>query len=275
MPNQYNYRETLRPPLSARYSISRIMSFPTDETIQEIVPAEFGFYQNEYVEMCLYNPSDSTFISSQRIDLADNIVSVVHLVYQNGSFTNYITVDFSKINETYPEFLIPGVFDLVINVFEDMIGADNNKKLSIDEISSDRTEVRLKYDTYFGAFEAKELSNVVNKSIPKPFLGGITDNLLITAQQTSSPTIGITADEVLRAASGEPSYVAVTHLHLEPNFTEIITRIMKDAHDNTIVALQTSDYRMTESEFDRLIETKLTESFYKFQRLFDSNVAVI
>ena len=276
MPNQYDYRELLHPSLSARYTISRVMAFPTDETIRAIVPAEFGFYPNEYVELCLYNPSDNTFISSQRIDLADNIISVVQLVYQDGSYTNYITIDFSKINELYPAFLIPGVFDLVINVFEDMIGAEDNKKLAIDVISADSTEVRLKYPVFFGPMEEEELSNIINKSIPKPFLGGVTDELLVEAQQTGNAALGITAAEVLaRAQQTDPNYIVVPNLHLETNFTEIITRIMGDAHDAVIGSLQTAKYRLVEAEYQTLVTSALTASFQKYVGLFDSRVNVI
>jgi len=251
------------------------MAFPTDETIREIVPAEFGFYPNEHVELCLYNPTDNTFISSQRIDMADGAISVIHVVYPDGTYTNYITLDFSVVNTLYPTFLIPGVFDMVINVFEDMIGSTINKKLTIDEISSDRSEVRMKYNTFVGTFERDELNNVVYKSIPKPFLGGIVDNLLVDAQQTNDPIIGVTATEVLaRAKQTQSTYIAVENLHLQPNFSAVITQIMKDARDASIVSLQTADYRMIESEFQSLVTSNLIASFQKYVGMFDSNIIV-
>jgi len=275
MANQYNYAEKPQPPLSARYSISRIMSFPTDETIQQIVPAEFGFYPNEYVEMCLYNPTDQTLVASQRIELADNAITVTHLVYSDGTYQNYLVADFTKINELYPTFLIPGVFDLVINVFEDMIGRETLKKMSIEAISVDRTEVRMKFDAFFGSIEQQELNNVVYKSIPKPFLGGITDNLLVTSQQTGDPTIGITADEVLqRAQESNAYYSSIVNLGLEPNFTEVVARIMTTARDKVLVRLQNSKYRLRQQEYDIMIEEELVSAFEAHKIQFDSQVIV-
>ncbi len=276
MANQYNYRQKLQPPLSARYSISRIMAFPTDETIEQLIPAEFGFYPNEYVELCLYNPTDQTLIASQRIELADNAVTVTHLVYTDGTYQNYLVMDFTKINELYPNFMVPGVFDLVINVFEDMIGTETLKKMSIETISVDRTEVRMKFDAFFGPTEQQELNNVVFKSIPKPFLGGVTDNLLITSQQTNDPVIGITTEEVLsRAKDYSTDYSSVVNLGLEGNFSNTIEKIMTVAHDAILVRLQTAKYRLRQQEYDVMVQEEITKAFDALKVQFDSQITVL
>ena len=274
MANQYDYRETVKAPLSPRYSISRPMAFPAEGVINSLVPAEFGFYQNEHVMLCLYNPTNNTLIKSQRIDLADNILEVKSVQYQDGSYLNYISFDFTALNVLYPTFMIPGIFDLVINVFEDMMGYEDNKKLVIDKISDSRTELQLSVDGFFGEAERKELDNIVIKSIPRPFLGGITDNLLEDAELNGNPSVGITSDEVLARMSSQPNYIAITNLSLESNFKEILARILVAAHATSLAALEGSKYRLNREEYWDIIEQSLVSAFENYDQLFDQQVVV-
>lgn len=275
MPNQYNYRQRIRAPLSARYTISRIMQLPIEGIIDLLAPAEFGFYEKEHVMLSLYNPTDNTYISSQRIDLADGILTIKSVAYRDGTFSNYLTVDFTKLNATYPTFLTPGVYDLVIDVMEDMIGSDDDKKLLIDEISDSRTEVKLKFDGFFGVLEREELDNIVYKSIPRPFLGGILDNLLLVANETGNAIIGITAEEILgRMKASESTYFVVENLELQNNYTEVINKILKSAHEKVLAKLQFSAYRLQQNEFADLVKTCIIESFDEFKHLFNYQVTV-
>jgi hypothetical protein len=272
MSNQLNYVQILSPPLSDRYLISRIVESPLNEILQETVPIEFGFYPAERLELVLYSPLDGQLVSSQIIPLSDNIITVHAVVYEGGASQNFLAIDFSRVNDLYPSFLIPGVYDMVINIFEDMIGDDQDKKMIIDEISTTRTEIKLRFPGIVGATEITELQNITVKSIPKPFAGGIADLILVPSDAT---TDGVSIEDVLARLDAFSNRI-VDNLNLTANFKETIKLILEDARDGVIETMaKSSIYRFTEEDYRNIVVPQIVLSFNKYQTSFSSNVEVI
>jgi hypothetical protein len=142
----------------------------------------------------------------------------------------------------------------------------------IDEISTTRTELRLRFPGIIGATELTELQNITVKSIPKPFAGGIADLILVPSDTT---TDGVSIEDVL-ARLDEFSNRIVENLNLNENFKETIKLILIDARDGVIDAMANSSiYRFTEEDYRNIVVPQIISSFNKYQTSFSSNVEVI
>jgi hypothetical protein len=270
MSNQLNYKESLKSALSDRYSISRFVSSPTEQLILETVPAEFGQYENEIIELVLYNPVDGEYVDSQTIQLSDDIIKVQYVQYEND-FVNYIILDFNKLNELYPNFLKVGTFDLVINVFENMVGANDDKTLLIEKISRNRREVKLRFIGLVDDDKRKQIQNVVLKSIPKPFLTNLTTLLL---KLDANDGTGVTTPDILLEVKDidQIMFNVIDNLGLSDAIATFITSLFEEAKINVVNKLTTSDqYRYTEEEFQTLVFEEIVNLFEQKKTEFSNN----
>lgn len=279
MANQFNYSEKLQPPLSMIYTISRIARYPDDPIIFAEISPELILNESHIIEFVLYNPTTGEFVRNLRAPYDESFIEIQELRYNDGKFTKYIVVDFTELDKLFPTFFIAGTFELVINIFVDTIGTEENRKLYIEKISPSRTEVQLAYRTPFDDAQTEELKDFIYKSMIKPDLYAFSNNLLKIANDTKNALLGILAEEVIVKVMEDDPTGGKKYLYdlysLQSNFQTVITNILSDANSVILEELKSKPERMREDMVQLFIKEKLTDAFYKLQPQFNSNVKVV
>jgi hypothetical protein len=146
MPNQSNFRSDITNNTEPRFLASRIVQFPEDGVLNEQLPASFGYDADDVLEFHFYTQPGNTLLLSFTVELnIPDILKIHNVAYEDGTFKNYLRIDFTKLFEIKNLILVPGEYRLVINLFANEIGGYFDRNLKIEEVSNSRTEVQLKF----------------------------------------------------------------------------------------------------------------------------------
>jgi hypothetical protein len=171
MPKQPNYVQLI-PTTPQSVSISRLAESENDADILEYrLPAEFGFDPDDNLELHFYD-SQNNLVNTTIVGLSTGVISIRSLSLPDGTREEKLVVDMTRAQTDLGLFLSPGTYTLVINLFSDEIGTYANKKLSIDEISESRTELRLGFNVPFTSTEQQELFEFIEPGLPRVLAGG-------------------------------------------------------------------------------------------------------
>jgi len=277
MANQENFTEQINPN-DKRFSVSRLANIPSDTILFAIQPADFGFYENDNVEIHFYSKLTDLLVYSSRISLNDDVLSIKTTQYIDGKFRNYINFDFNKFIELYPLSIGPGEYRVVLNIFSDELGGYEDKKLVVDVISDTRTEVNLRFKEDPDDKDLEELNYFMVPSIGKAFVDGILQNILLKGNEALDETIGITVDRVVRElnALGQSfELIRTSNIGKLTNLKEVVLIILIAVYERIQIELVSFPRnRASEDEVKLIIERIFYEEFDKVKDLLRSDIVL-
>jgi hypothetical protein len=287
MPNQNNFRSDITTRPDPRFIASRIVSFPEEDILTEILPASFGYDILDNIEIHFYSlPSNVLFLSTI-IDATDAQILKSHVVsYNDGTFKNYIRIDFTKLFEDKSIFLSPGEYKIVINFFADEIGNYANRKLYIQNISDSKTEVQVGfYDTNDIEEVQKNLSEVrdlIEPSFSKATAIGVAEKIFRSGVSSTAPDrdfAGLTFNNIknnietgnlqtevntlgrLRKFGGEYNFIQ--------QIEEVLPKIYRKIREEIVIR---GDRRIQEDEFREFIEDVVEKEIANLKNQIDSRI---
>lgn len=211
MPNQNNFRSNVTTNTEITYLASRIVRVPEESIFLQEVPGSFGYDNEDNIEVHFYSIPTNQLILSTRIKLDEGILKQHIVSYQDGTYKNYVRIDFTKMFEDKVLLLVPGDYYMVLNFFSDEVGSYDNKNLAITNISETRTEVELKLlqtkDAVNLVFDENLLIEFIDKSFQKPDAVGVIEKIFTSGVELEDPTEGVTATGIIQnIAAGNQTF---------------------------------------------------------------------
>ena len=167
----------------------------------EEIPASFGFDSEDHIEIHFYTVPGKIRLISTIVSITDNILKSHIVSYNDGTFKNYLQIDFTKLFIDKNIVLIPGDYQVVINFFSDEIGSYTDRILSIAEITPSRKEVELQFNNENSAQNIQKNEELfrefINKSFTKTDTVGVIQKIFKSGIELDSEAEGITAERLL------------------------------------------------------------------------------
>lgn len=268
MPRQPNYGELI--PLKPQSkAISRIADSELDtDILQARVPAGFGFDYTDNIELHFYD-SQNNLVNTTIIPVASGMVSVRSISLPDGGIEEKVIIDMARVQTELGLFLMPGTYTVTINLFSDEIGSYGNKKLTIEEISPSRTELRLGFNVRYTDTESSELFEFIEPSLPR-----------VVAVGTIGSIVGHNEAELITQENEPPQtqtqmFITDVNVELESlvptiqsELTTIESALPTELNDTIAIA---GEY--VYEEFVKLLETTLTSK--TFDRLQKNELDVL
>lgn len=276
MPQQPNYVQIL-PTKPQSFSVSRIAESEADRDILTgRLPGEFGFENSDNIELHFYD-SQNTLVNSTIVPISTGIISSRTIILPEGQKEEKIVVDMTRVQKELGLFLVPGVYTLVINLFSDEIGSYGNKKLTIQDISDSRTELRLGFNVAYSDVEDQEMYEFLEPSIPRVLAGGVVgsimgiqgDNLITAPTDTGIQSEQFISDVNTELVNLVPTLEADL-ANIEPNLqeelnatTELASAVIYDEFVSLLEITKDSNRfdRLQKEELDVLIEKAVENAF--------------
>ena len=268
MPRQPNYGELI--PLKPQSkAMSRIADSELDtDILQARVPAGFGFDYTDNIELHFYD-SQNNLVNTTIIPVASGMVSVRSISLPDGGIEEKVIIDMARVQTELGLFLMPGTYTVTINLFSDEIGSYGNKKLTIEEISPSRTELRLGFNVRYTDTESSELCEFIEPSLPR-----------VVAVGTICSIVGHNEAELITQENEPPQtqtqmFITDVNVELESlvptiqsELTTIESALPTELNDTIAIA---GEY--VYEEFVKLLETTLTSK--TFDRLQKNELDVL
>jgi hypothetical protein len=268
MPRQPNYGELI--PLKPQSkAMSRIADSELDtDILQARVPAGFGFDYTDNIELHFYD-SQNNLVNTTIIPVASGMVSVRSISLPDGGIEEKVIIDMARVQTELGLFLMPGTYTVTINLFSDEIGSYGNKKLTIEEISPSRTELRLGFNVRYTDTESSELFEFIEPSLPR-----------VVAVGTIGSIVGHNEAELITQVKEPPQtqtqmFITDVNVELESlvptiqsDLTTIESALPTELNDTIAIA---GEY--VYEEFVKLLETTLTSK--TFDRLQKNELDVL
>jgi hypothetical protein len=201
MPNQLNFRTNISDQSNLRFTASRIVNNPNELILFEEIAASFAFDPDDTIEVHFYTTIGNQLLLSTNIELIDEIIKLHTVAYNDGSYKNYIRIDFTKLFLDKNLILMPGDYKLVLNFFSNEIGSYNNRRLTINEISPSRTEVQLSFNDISNEVVRNDailsLNEFIEPGFTKSDAVGVAQKIFKSGVELEDSTEGITADVVV------------------------------------------------------------------------------
>lgn len=289
MPNQDNFRSDITTPADPRFLASRIVRFPEEEILYELIPASFGYDVFDNIELHFYSTLDDRLVVSLLIDVegVDSLKS--HVVsYADDTFKNYIRIDFTKLFDDNNLILPPGDYKIVMNFFANEIGSYEDRKLFIQRISESRTEVQLQFNPT-GDLEERlanksDLREFLEPSFPRPIAIGVAEKIFRSGVLAGDLTEGVTYDNILNNwERPELDQFFENTLHrirrlspqveedMEEAIHEFLPRVYEKMRELIVIK---GDRRIQEDEFLAFMEEAIEVEFNRLQSAIDNRIKI-
>jgi hypothetical protein len=266
MPNQSNYRSDIINKTEPRFLASRIVQVPEDGVLNEQLPGSFGYDVDDVVELHFYTHPGNTLLFSTTIELNITDVLKVHNVeYGDGTFKNYLRVDFTKLFEEKNLILVPGEYRLVINLFSNEIGGYQNRNLVIEEVSNNRTEVQLRFRNPATVVELeknkRDIREFVLPSFPKKVATLVAEQILRSGVTNNDPVQGLLYENIVERANAISRervrrLGAATEQQIRENINQYILNIYEIVREELIIS---GDARIQLDEFFELVSAAVDD----------------
>jgi hypothetical protein len=232
----------------------------------------FGTNPKDHIEMWVYN-TDGTYASKAIIPVDNPALKLTTVVDNTGiwEFTNINIADVAnKI-----AMLDVGTYTTTIHFFRNEVGSAEGNKLVLTDISTDRTEIKLKpFDT---TEEIKqEILDFVTPSIPKLEAQGLLAQTLGVEDVFEETTLEgevLTIEDLLSSIEqvvrdiGQALVNAGAVESFELLFKTLTTRIYRRTIDNMKRDIQ--NYQIQRSEFLEYIDIALVDTIREMQQNYE------
>lgn len=297
MPNQNNFRSNIVNNTEPRFLASRVVKSLNEGILFEQIPASFGYEPTDYIEVHFYTKQTNSLILSTTIAASDADILKSHVVsYPDGTLKNYIRIDFTELFKRKQLILIPGDYKLVLNFFSNEIGDYNNKKMYIDVISNDRTEIQIAFrdnidsngniDANLIANNDKLLYEFVEKGFDKVNAVGAAEKIFLSGVQTENSDEGLTYDNIVgniyvaRTTPNEDQTVENTIDRIENLGENVIQQFEQEINNFLPKLFETvreeiiinGDKRIQEEEFKKIIDDAIRLRLNELQAAIDSRI---
>jgi len=285
MPNQYNFRSDITTVEDTRFQASRIVNVPTEGIFAEEIPASFGFDNEDTIEVHFYTSPENILILSTTIGILDGIVKSHIVSYKDDTHKNYMRIDFTKLFVDKNLILIPGDYRMVINFFSDEIGSYDDRRLTIDNISSDRTEVELRFNNTVNEVFRKEnlylLKEFVEPSFNKTDAVGVAEKIFVTGVSLGEDGEGLTANNIRRnievnnIQTTEDTLDRINRINLSTIFdtqlNDFIQELFKYIREEIVIK---GDDRIQRDEYQQFIQKIVQEKIINLRQTVDSRIVI-
>lgn len=286
MPNQNNFRSDVTTKTEPRFTASRIVKFPTEGTLLEEIPASIGYDEQDNIEIHFYTiPSNTLLLSLVTTPNEEYIKS--HIVsYNDGTYKNYIQIDFTKLFLGKEQLLVPGDYRMVLNFFSDEIGSYFDRVLSFNEISSTGTEVELVFNNVVDDVQAeinnRLLREFILRSFAKPDAIGIVEKIFKSGLELNDATEGVIAQNVIdniQISSIGQTYsntiARMEKLNLLPEFikqlNDFLSTLFEKIKEEIVI---NGDERIQEDEFVIVFRKVIAKQLPSLQARVDSRIII-
>jgi hypothetical protein len=254
MPNQLNYQDRITTNPTQRPSrVTQLDRNLIDTQTKQIL---FGTTDKDNIELWIYYP-DGNLAGHVRLEPSDPALSLVTLVDNTGPY-EVLNLDLHDISNRL--FLDPGRYIMVSNFFRDEVGSENRYKLYIDEISQDRTEVRLR-PVKPNSTTDTDIYEFITPSTTRLGANAIIDEVLgqSTGERTQDEFVSIE-----RFVSKNEEYIPNTlHKLLHSNaiydLFDMHVKIMQRVHKYALDYMDNDsrNYAIQQQELENYLETAL------------------
>jgi hypothetical protein len=290
MPNQYNFRSDVTNISQPRFSTSRIVRSTDEGILLEQLPSSFGYETYDVIELHFYSIPDNILILSTIIDVenAEDILKSHIVSYNDGTFKNYIRIDFTKLFEENNLILVPGDYRMVLNFFSDEIGDYDSRKMYLQQISESGTEVQLAFYPPVDEVEQRsnedELREFVEPSFDRPTAVGVTEKIFAAGVRLDDPSEGLTYQNITdNIETPTANQTVESTLDRIARLGEpVVNEFEKDIEDFLLLLYEyikneiiiKSDRRIQENEFQEFIEQAINSKLPDLQKLVENRIIV-
>lgn len=286
MPNQNNFRSDVTTPTVPTYLASRIVRVPTEAIFLEELPGSFGFDAEDNLELHFYTIPDNRLILSTTVKLTDNVLRNHIVAYQDGTYKNYLRIDFTKLFVDKTLLLIPGDYRMVVNFFSDEIGNYNNRKMTITDMGPSRTEIELQFNDSVDAVSAKQNDDLLREFVDKSFMKadavGVVDKIFKSGVELEDSTEGVTSENIIQN---------ITLPQEDQTFDNTIARIerlkLRNAFEQQVndfllqldvfvreYVVEKGDERIQEYELQEIIQKVVEQQIHRLRQSVDSRIKI-
>jgi hypothetical protein len=289
MPNQYNFRSDITTNTEPRFIASRIISVPEEGVLLEQLPASFGFDNFDNIELHFYTQPNNALILSTTIDAGDVDVLKSHVIaYEDGTFKNYIRIDFTALFEKKNLLLIPGEYRAVFNFFSDEIGSYNDKKMYVQDISESRTELQLAFFAARDLVERRQnqedLREFALPAFAKPDAVGVAEKIFRSGVELDDANEGLLYPNIVENIElpiiNQTFNNTIARMRrlgkpVEDNLIENLHEFLLDLYQNIREQIVINgDNRIQEDEFIEFINAAVEEKFKNYDWSVDNRFIV-
>lgn len=286
MPNQNNFRSDVTNITEPRFTASRVVRFPEEGILLEEVVASFGYDLQDNIEFHFYTIPDNRLIASVVSNILEGITKEHIVAYQDGTFKNYLQIDFTKLLVDKNILIIPGDYRLVMNFFSDEIGNYLDRTLQFNRISDSSTEVELVFNNSVDDISLQEnlriLREFVLKSFDKPDAVGTAEKIFKSGVELNDPTEGLTSTNIIENVDGavpgqtfENTIQRIENIGLreifEQQINDFLPFLFEKIREEIIIK---GDERIQEDELQTFISTIVVKYITKMQETLDSRILV-
>lgn len=268
MSNQSNYVEQIVAEPRA-YTVSRIAVGPDDsEVLLGRQPGEFGFDADDNVEMHFYD-SSARLVGSVVVPVSSGIISSRTIITPNSPKEEKVVIDMTRVQKELGLLVTPGIYTVTLNFFSDEVGSFTGRKLTIDEVSLSRTELRLKFDGEPSFAEQNQLFEFSQPSIPRVLAEGLMETTIGLSNNEQKQQFIDAVNAYL--IQGHPTLIEeLIDLDAEvpDNLNQTIDFLSGVIYDEFVALLETTKEkaefdRLQSSELKTLLETAVDRAFVK------------
>jgi hypothetical protein len=286
MPNQANFRSDVTAQLDPRFTASRIVSNPSELILFEEVPASFAFDLQDTVEVHFYTVLGNQLLLSTTITVNDNIVKSHIVAYDDGSYKNYIRIDFTKLFIDKNLVLVPGDYRMVLNFFSDEIGSYTDRRLTIDTISPSRTEVQLTFNNVIDNVTRSENQSLLKEFIEPAFnkmdAVGVAQKIFKSGVELDDSTEGVTADTVVEnieipeiGQTYDNTMARIDKLNLRESFdiqvNDFILQLYTFIQEEIVI---NGDDRIQQTDYEQIIRTIVANKITNLRQIMDIRIKI-
>jgi hypothetical protein len=287
MPNQANYRTDISNKTDPRYMVSRIVKMPEDGVLLEEIPASFGFDELDNIEVHFYTISGNKLMLSTTIRLEESAILKSHVVsYDDGTFKNYIRIDFTELFSSNEILLIPGEYHMVLNFFSDEIGRYDNRTLFVQKISPSRTEVVVAFIDNVSPINIENNKKIIYEFIEPSFnkavAVGVAEKIFKSGVITQDSLEGLTYENVVQNINiphqGQFYDSTIKKLidigleeHFITEFNNFLLILFESIKEEIIIK---GDKRIQKEEFLQIISEIVTRKVSELQASVDRRITL-
>jgi hypothetical protein len=238
------------------------------------------------VEVHFYTVLGNQLLLSTTITVNDNIVKSHIVAYDDGSYKNYIRIDFTKLFIDKNLVLVPGDYRMVLNFFSDEIGSYTDRRLTIDTISPSRTEVQLTFNNVIDNVTRSENQSLLKEFIEPAFnkmdAVGVAQKIFKSGVELDDSTEGVTADTVVEnieipeiGQTYDNTMARIDKLNLRESFdiqvNDFILQLYTFIQEEIVI---NGDDRIQQTDYEQIIRTIVANKITNLRQIMDIRIKI-
>jgi hypothetical protein len=282
MPNQIDYKQNINT-VPRRDGVLRFAASISEPIILRIEPAEFGYTNSDIAEMHLYEISTERLIASAYVPLSSGLISARVYTENDITYTQDIVFEMTELTRQYFPLVPPGLYDITVNFFSDMVGSEaNDDKLEITVVSPSRKEIVVKFSDTPTASQLREIKEFTPPSVNKRLAQGIIEQLFRSKNildNTATEFESLETPDIHGVLANTQAGIRLQYIDQYDRLLSFMPDLLDKIYKMTIIHLveaSKTDSRIQQSELELFITTAIKEEVTTFisDGHFDARVEV-